>query len=56
MLVKQMKRCVLKLACLVDSEVDGSERMTAARISAHRVQRDYPFSPIWHSLLLLIPC
>lgn len=48
---------VLKLAYPVDSEVDGSEwRRTAARISEHQVQRGSPFSPFWHSLLLLIPC
>lgn len=37
-LVKLMKQFVLELAYPVDSEVDGSERMTAARISAHQVQ------------------
>lgn len=49
LLVKLMKPFVLKLAYLKDSEVDGSERRTAA----HQVQRESPF---WHSLLLLIPC
>lgn len=55
-LVKPMKRFVLKLAYPADSEVDGSARRTVARISERRVQRESPFSPFWHSLLLLIPC
>lgn len=36
-LVKRMKLFVLKLASPVDSEVDGSERRTAARVSEHQV-------------------
>lgn len=56
-LVKQtMKRFVLKLAYSVDSEVDGSERRTAARISERQVQQESPSSPFWHFLLLVIPC
>lgn len=52
-LVKLMMQFVLKMAYLVDSEVGGSERVTAVRISAGRVQHETPF---WHSLLPLIPC
>lgn len=52
-LVKRMKLFVLKLAYPVDSEVDGSERRTDARMSEHQMQHESPF---WHSLLLLIPC
>lgn len=48
-----VKLFVLELAYPADSEVDGSERRTAARISERRGQQE---SPIWHSLLLLIPC
>lgn len=55
-LVRWMTLFVLKLACLVDSEVDGSERRTAARISVRQARRESPFSPFWHFLLLLIPC
>lgn len=55
-LVKLMKQFVLKLAYLVDSEVDGSARRTAVRISECQMQRESPFSPVWQSLLLLIPC
>lgn len=56
MLVKPMKRFVLKLACPVNSEVDGFEWMTAVKVFARLVQRESPFSPFWHSLLPLIPC
>lgn len=52
-LVKLMKQFVLKMAYLADSEVGGSEWVTAVRISAGRVQRESPF---WQSLLLLTPC
>lgn len=56
-LVKQtMKQFVLKLAYSVDSEVDGSERGTAVRISERQLRQESPSSPFWHFLLLLIPC
>jgi len=48
-----VKQSALMLAYLVDSEVDGSEQVTAEKISAHQTQ---PESPFWHFLLLLIPC
>ncbi len=51
-----VKPFVLKLAYPVDFEVDGSEGRTAVRISERQVQQESPFSPFWHSLLLLIPC
>lgn len=35
LLVKPMKRCVLKMAFLVNSEVDGSTQVAPGRISAH---------------------
>lgn len=55
-LVKLMRPFVLKLAYPLDSEVDGSERRTAARMSRRRVQHSSSFSPFWHSLLPVIPC
>lgn len=55
-LVKWMTQFVLKLACLVDSEVDGSGKRTAVWISVHQAQCESPLSPFWHFLLLLIPC
>lgn len=55
-LVKPMKRFVLTPEHPVDSEVDGSERRAAARVSERPVQHKSPFSPFWHSVLLSIPC
>ena len=55
-LVKMLRLFVLKPAYPMESEVDGSERRTAVTMSELQVQRESPFSPFWHSLLLLIPC
>lgn len=55
-LEKMLRLFVLKPAYPMESEVDGSERRTAAKMSELQVQRESPFSPFWHSLLLLIPC
>lgn len=45
---------VLKpLACVLESEVDGSEEATGASTSPSR--RSW-FSPAWRSWLLLVPC
>lgn len=54
--MRLMRVFVLELAYLVDSEVDGSERRTAARMTQGQMQHWSSFSPFWHFLLLLIPC
>lgn len=46
--MKMLKMFVLKLACRVNSEVDGSQRSTAACQVPHK-------PPFWRSWLLLIP-
>lgn len=48
------EKFVLKLlACVLDSEVDGSEEATGASTSPGRCSW---FSPAWRSWLLLVPC
>lgn len=54
--MRLMRVFVLERAYLVDSEVDGSEQRTVARMTHGQMQHWSSFSPFWHFLLLLIPC